>query len=77
MNWIKDRTAEAELNFCWRGSYGRGAGSVPGRMADCKPGVHAACAGRQCAHMCACTTHVRRFEGPTCVYRLHTSGVAV
>jgi len=38
MAWIKQRTVEAKLPFCWRDSYGRGAGWVPGRVADCPKG---------------------------------------
>ncbi len=41
MAWIKQRTVEAKLPFCWRDSYGRGAGWVPGRVADCPKGVQA------------------------------------
>jgi len=38
MAWIKQRTVETKLPFCWRDSYGRGAGWVPGRVADCPKG---------------------------------------
>ena len=35
MNYIKVKTTEARLPFCWRQSYGRGVGTIPGRVADC------------------------------------------
>jgi len=38
MNWIKVKTTEERLPFCWRQSYGRGVGTIPGRVADCEAG---------------------------------------
>jgi len=37
MTWIKQKTLESKVTFCWKDSYGRGAGSLPGRLADCPP----------------------------------------
>ena len=35
MNWITAETTIVKNPFCWKDSYGRGAGTVPGRVADC------------------------------------------
>lgn len=37
MHWIKNMTTGARLPFCWKQSEARGAGTVPGRVADCPP----------------------------------------
>lgn len=38
LDWIQVRSISAKLPFCWRESYGRGVGEVPGRVADCPSG---------------------------------------
>ena len=35
LDWIQNETTGKRLPFCWRQSEGRGAGQVPGRVADC------------------------------------------
>eukprot|EP00798_Chlamydomonas_sp_ICE-L_P000345 gene346-1722_t len=35
MSWIKAQVTNAENPFCWKDSYGRGVGTIPGRVADC------------------------------------------
>ncbi|EJK44367.1 hypothetical protein THAOC_37096, partial [Thalassiosira oceanica] len=35
MDWIKSEMTLATLPFCWKQSYGRGVGLIPGRPADC------------------------------------------
>jgi len=40
MDWIKQKTTEARIPFCWANSTGRGAGWVPGRLADCPKGYY-------------------------------------
>lgn len=37
MDWIKAEVTMVKLPFCWRDSYGRGVGTIPGRVADCPP----------------------------------------
>ncbi len=38
MHCIKVKTTGVRLPFCWRQSYGRGVGTVPGRVPDCPNG---------------------------------------
>jgi hypothetical protein len=40
IKWIRIKVTEARLPFCWRNSYGRGVGKVPGRPAACKRGYY-------------------------------------
>lgn len=35
MDWIKAEVTILKNPFCWRDSYGRGVGTIPGRVADC------------------------------------------
>jgi len=35
--WIKKKTTQQKLPFCWKDSYGRGVGRIPGRVSDCPP----------------------------------------
>ena len=37
MAWIQNKVTGEKLPFCWRQSYGRGVGTIPGRVADCPP----------------------------------------
>lgn len=39
MNWIKAQVTVVKNPFCWKDSYGRGVGTIPGRVADCPPGM--------------------------------------
>ena len=38
MAWVKARATAEKLPFCWKKSYGRGVGTIPGRLADCDDG---------------------------------------
>jgi len=38
MNWIKKEVTMVRNPFCWKDSYGRGVGTIPGRVADCPEG---------------------------------------
>lgn len=38
MDWIKAEVTLIKLPFCWKDTYGRGVGTIPGRVADCPPG---------------------------------------
>ena len=38
MNWIKKEVTIVRNPFCWKETYGRGVGTIPGRMADCPSG---------------------------------------
>eukprot|EP00798_Chlamydomonas_sp_ICE-L_P011797 gene11797-16073_t len=35
MSWIKAQVTNVKNPFCWKDSYGRGVGTIPGRVADC------------------------------------------
>ena len=38
MNWIKKKVTMQRNLFCWKTTYGRGAGTIPGRPTDCPHG---------------------------------------
>ena len=38
MEWIKAETVMVKNPFCWKTTYGRGVGTLPGRVADCPAG---------------------------------------
>jgi len=38
LNWIKKEVTMVRNPFCWKESYTRGAGTLPGRVADCPDG---------------------------------------
>jgi hypothetical protein len=38
MDWIAAETTMVKNPFCWKDSYGRGVGTLPGRVADCPSG---------------------------------------
>ena len=37
MDWIGAEMSALKIPFCWKPSYGRGVGTLPGRQADCPP----------------------------------------
>ena len=38
MDWIATEVGMVKNPFCWKRSYGRGVGTLPGRVADCPSG---------------------------------------
>lgn len=38
MDWIAAEVTMVKNPFCWKDSYGRGVGTLPGRVADCPSG---------------------------------------
>ncbi len=38
MKWIEAEVGMVKNPFCWKDSYGRGVGTIPGRVADCPSG---------------------------------------
>ena len=38
MDWIAAEVVMVKNPFCWKDSYGRGVGTLPGRVADCPSG---------------------------------------
>ena len=38
MDWIATEVGMVKNPFCWKCSYGRGVGTIPGRVADCPAG---------------------------------------
>ena len=38
MDWIATEVGMVKNPFCWKRSYGRGVGTIPGRVADCPSG---------------------------------------
>ena len=37
MDWIGAEMSALKIPFCWKPTYGRGVGTLPGRPADCPP----------------------------------------
>lgn len=84
MDWIKKEVTMVRNPFCWKESYGRGAGTFPGRVADCPSGYTND--GLTCrrptddiyapSKLASCPSGWRNY-GLTCTEKLGTGGCSV